>query len=251
MENMNKLKDMESLEKRLENIELIMTQDITLYDYSWGGLVKKNKRIIPWLFVFDNVLTKKECKNIIKVSNNHYISSRTSNYKGINTKNSFRTSYNTERSWTSKLKEKETKPLKILSTITSFLTGTDINNQEEVSIVRYNEGQYFKGHYDNFPIRLKNKMTDNGGNRIWTAMFYLSDVEEGGGTYFFPSQLNINPKPGRLVLWKNIIENKPNKKSFHAGLPIIEGTKHIANIWVRERIHDMYNWPNDPSTLTK
>ena len=35
MENMNKLKDMESLEKRLENIELIMTQDITLYDYSW------------------------------------------------------------------------------------------------------------------------------------------------------------------------------------------------------------------------
>ena len=33
MENMNKLKDMESLEKRLENIELIMTQEITLYDY--------------------------------------------------------------------------------------------------------------------------------------------------------------------------------------------------------------------------
>ena len=54
-----------------------------------------------------------------------------------------------------------------------------------------------------------------------------------------------------LSLPENLEENKPNKKSFHAGLPIIEGTKHIAIIWVRERIHDMYNWPNDTSTLTK
>ena len=45
------------------------------------------------------------------------------------------------------------------------------------------------------------------GQRTWTTMIYLNDVEEGGETYFKYLNLKIKPKKGLLIGWNNLYIN--------------------------------------------
>ena len=49
------------------------------------------------------------------------------------------------------------------------------------------------------------------GQRTWTFMVYLNDVEEGGHTAFVNIGLFIPPKRGMAVLWNNLkADGTPN-----------------------------------------
>jgi hypothetical protein len=75
----------------------------------------------------------------------------------------------------------------------------------------------------------------SGGQRVYSCLFYLNDDFTGGETEFVNRDIKIKPKTGRLLIWKNIKEDGSlDYDSFHAGLPVISGTKWIAIIWVRE-----------------
>jgi len=72
-------------------------------------------------------------------------------------------------------------------------------------------------------------------------LVYLNDVEEGGETGFDMARplgevIKIEPKKGRVVVFDNL---KPdgtlNRRSRHAGLPVIKGEKWAFNLWLRER----------------
>ena len=52
---------------------------------------------------------------------------------------------------------------------------------EGLQVLRYARGQEYRPHFDYFFHAAAN---DNGGNRLATALLYLSDVEEGGETIF-------------------------------------------------------------------
>lgn len=67
---------------------------------------------------------------------------------------------------------------------------------------------------------------------------YLSDVEEGGGTNFSKVGITVKPKKGRAVLWPSVLDGEPNEEDFrseHQSLPVIEGVKYGANVWLHQR----------------
>lgn len=109
---------------------------------------------------------------------------------------------------------------------------------EAIQGQRYLPGQEFKPHNDWFyategywPFERK-----RGGQRSWTAMAFLNDVEEGGETHFTEIGIKIAPKPGVLLVWNNAKpDGSPNEDTIHAGTPVIQGTKYIFTKWYRTR----------------
>lgn len=103
---------------------------------------------------------------------------------------------------------------------------------------RYQVGQEFKPHNDWFYTTEKYWADEKrrGGQRIFTAMAYLNDVEEGGATEFVNAGLSVAPKRGALIMWSSSDKNgAPNEGTLHAGTPVIAGTKYIVTKWYRVR----------------
>ena len=72
--------------------------------------------------------------------------------------------------------------------------------------------------------------------RQLTAITYLNDDYEGGETFFPIKKIKVTPRKGRLLVWSNVdINGVEDSESLHAGLPVIDGTKYIAIIWIREK----------------
>jgi prolyl 4-hydroxylase len=99
----------------------------------------------------------------------------------------------------------------------------------------YEITQEFKPHTDYFePYELERHSTPKLGQRTWTFMIYLNDVEEGGETAFVNVGLSIPPKAGTAVLWNNLrADGTPNYDTMHHGTPVKAGYKAIITKWFR------------------
>jgi prolyl 4-hydroxylase len=118
------------------------------------------------------------------------------------------------------------------------LLGAPLEHGETIQGQRYAPGQQFKAHCDYFHEgeAYWPAMQVSGGQRTWTAMAFLSDVEEGGATWFPRAGIRIAPKKGLLVVWNNMLpDGTPNPDTLHEGMRVIEGTKYIITKWFRER----------------
>jgi prolyl 4-hydroxylase len=118
------------------------------------------------------------------------------------------------------------------------LLGMPSSYGETMQGQRYGVGQQFKAHYDWFATHTKywEGERSKGGQRSWTAMIYLNDVEEGGQTVFERAGLNATPKQGMLLMWNNAnVDGTPNHHVLHAALPVIRGTKYVITKWYRTR----------------
>ena len=112
------------------------------------------------------------------------------------------------------------------------ITGEAIQGQ------RYLPGQQFKPHNDWFYTSEKYWQDERkrGGQRSWTTMAFLNDVEEGGETHFTEVGIKITPKPGVLLIWNNALrDGSPNEDTMHAGTPVIKGSKYVITKWYRTR----------------
>jgi prolyl 4-hydroxylase len=118
----------------------------------------------------------------------------------------------------------------------SFM-GIPIELAETPQGQKYLVGQEFKQHCDWFDKNSPyNTSHLNMGQRTWTFMVYLNDVEEGGETRFTKIDLNIKPTKGKAVIWNNLHENKiENPYTEHWGMPVLRGEKNIITKWFRER----------------
>lgn len=120
----------------------------------------------------------------------------------------------------------------------SDLLGIDLAWGERVQGQRYEPGQEFKSHCDWFdtaagywPVEVK-----RGGQRSWTAMAYLNDVEEGGITEFPRIGVRVTPERGMLLVWNNATPaGLPNDDTQHAALPVTKGVKYVVTKWFRTR----------------
>ncbi|GAB4482752.1 prolyl hydroxylase family protein [Erythrobacter tepidarius] len=109
---------------------------------------------------------------------------------------------------------------------------------EPVQGQRYLPGQQFQPHNDWFYTSEKYWKLEQarGGQRSWTAMAYLNEVEQGGATHFTEIGIQIEPKPGVLLLWNNALpDGRPNEGTMHAGMPVIRGAKYVITKWYRTR----------------
>lgn len=103
---------------------------------------------------------------------------------------------------------------------------------------RYLPGQQFKQHYDWFYTKADYWSSEarRGGQRCYTAMAYLNEVEEGGSTDFTHAGLSIPPQTGTLLVWNNATaEGDPCEGTMHAGTQVIRGAKYVITKWYRTR----------------
>lgn len=103
---------------------------------------------------------------------------------------------------------------------------------------RYTPGQQFKPHMDYFHEGQAywEQVQREGGQRTWTAMIFLNEVEEGGATSFDSLGIKIPPQAGVLLTWNNMKDNgEPNPLTIHAGTEVTRGQKYVITKWFRER----------------
>jgi prolyl 4-hydroxylase len=194
--------------------------------------IKKHGNKTYYLYEIDNILSSTECDMLIKYCKYKHLSDSTIFNNNSNVINNNRKSKTT---WF-KLNENEIEYK--CSKIAKELTNTNDYNLEDLQLVYYPVGGYFKPHYD------ATKNTDVNTivtSREYTLLIYLNDVEKGGETVFPYLNLEIKPKKGKGILFRTLDDNdRIIPESFHGGKPVIKGEKWICNKWIHNRIVQHY-----------
>jgi len=100
---------------------------------------------------------------------------------------------------------------------------------ESMQLVHYSVGQKYDAHYD--------WGVSHPETRFATLLLYLKEPLEGGKTAFpkaeTPTPLAVPPVAGSAVLFYNVLpDGNCDIDSLHAAMPVTEGEKWLANIWV-------------------
>jgi len=208
----------------------------------------------PRAYVWHHMLTKKQCDKIIKIATPRLAKSKVvDSGTGKEADDPIRTSYGatvTGRDDEALLKEIDDK--------IAQLAMLPPENSEQLQVLRYENGQKYDAHWDQFDNPVVHKeFFANGGQRVATALLYLSDVQEGGETVFPKSNKYIHP-PGQearrrlspcgtqgiavkpsagdvLFFWGVLPDGTTDKHAMHAGCPVLRGTKFTATMWIHAK----------------
>ena len=118
------------------------------------------------------------------------------------------------------------------------LNGIDPAHGEPLQGQRYDVGQEFKPHCDYFNRGGQDwdKYCSVAGQRTWTFMLYLNDVEAGGATRFKAVGKTFQPETGKLLCWNNRrSDGRENPNTIHHGMKVRKGVKYVITKWYRER----------------
>ncbi|KAI8476684.1 MAG: hypothetical protein J3K34DRAFT_400129 [Monoraphidium minutum] len=128
------------------------------------------------------------------------------------------------------------------------VTMLPVENQEGLQVLKYVNGQEYQAHYDFFWDK-KNQDPAEGGQRVVTALMYLSTPEEGGETVFPDAEVQSDHEPGAsacaskglvnkiykgdmLVFYSLTPEGETDLTSLHASCPTLKGEKWSATKWI-------------------
>lgn len=118
------------------------------------------------------------------------------------------------------------------------LTGIDPAHGEPLQGQRYEIGQEFKAHTDYFEPHGVDfeRYCAIAGQRTWTVMVYLNEVEAGGATRFKAIDKIVQPETGKLLAWSNLRpDGTPNPTTLHHAMKVRAGRKYVITKWYRER----------------
>ncbi len=99
-----------------------------------------------------------------------------------------------------------------------------VGANERLRCYRYQPGQYFAPHFDGSFQRTPREASE------LTLMVYLNADFEGGRTLFCDEGVEVEPKPGRALLFFHQVR--------HAGSEVTRGAKYVV------RSDVMYRWPS-------
>jgi prolyl 4-hydroxylase len=120
----------------------------------------------------------------------------------------------------------------------SHFMGIDPLHGEPLQGQRYEVGQEFKAHTDYFEPTGADyaRYCTVAGQRTWTVMIYLNEVDAGGATRFKAIDKIVQPEVGKLLAWNNLRPNgTPNPSTLHHAMKVRAGTKYVITKWFRER----------------
>ena len=123
----------------------------------------------------------------------------------------------------------------------SALLRTPIEQFEKLQVVSYDAGEKYEAHYDAC------KNCDAAGGdllRTHTVLMYLTDDFEGGHTVFPTCGVDVTPRRGMAVVWRNLGGGGGGggggtsimESSLHAADPVTShgpGKKWICTVWSR------------------
>lgn len=180
------------------------------------------------LFILRDFLTREQCMRLIELIEASHRPSTIADYNGDD---AFRTSSTCDLS--SLVPE-----VAQLAAALSRLSGIDPIHAEPLQGQRYEVGQEFKAHTDYFEPGSSDyeKYCAVPGQRTWTFMIYLNDVEAGGATRFRVIDKMIQPETGKLIGWNNRrADGSPNAATLHHAMKVRKGFKYVITQWYRER----------------
>ena len=192
----------------------------------------------PWVVTLDNFLTDVECDRLVQLgSKNGYERSATLNPRQRDSENAYRTSTNT---WCEDECTEDAVTQRVMEKLTNA-TGIPISYSEDLQLLRYSPGQYYKEHLD----VTGEESYHPSGSRILTFFLYLNDVKEGGATRMTNLTekdsgifVDVQPKKGMALVWPSVLDEDPmtlDNRTFHEALTVLKGQKFGANAWFHNR----------------
>lgn len=137
-------------------------------------------------------------------------------------------------------KQQDSKVASIEAKAATILGCWSSRTVEPLQLVRYLPGQFFGEHHDmgdlqqDGTVALPPKSLFSK-RRLVTLFCYLNKVEKGGATGFRYCELKVPPKPGRAVMFSNVLpDGMPDSRTVHSGEPVLDGVKYGLNIWICE-----------------
>ncbi|PKP92149.1 MAG: oxygenase [Alphaproteobacteria bacterium HGW-Alphaproteobacteria-14] len=128
-------------------------------------------------------------------------------------------------------------PVQRIEAMLSQLSGIDPAYGEPLQGQRYAQGQEFKAHTDYFDPGGQDfaRFCTLSGQRTWTFMIYLNDIEAGGATRFKLLDKTFQPEEGKLLCWNNrLADGGVNHATLHHGMKVRKGVKYVITKWYRE-----------------
>lgn len=186
----------------------------------------------PRIILFGNVLGNEECDALCAYVDQRLTrSSVVGDADDMSQVNSGRTSLG------AMLARGETELITRIEARLASIARWPVERGEGLQVQRYGIANEYRAHYDWFDASLPGprKHMERGGQRVGTFILYLCDVEQGGGTSFPGLGLEVQPKKGNAIYFANTdAYGAPDRKTLHAGMPVVKGVKFIANKWLRE-----------------
>ncbi len=131
--------------------------------------------------------------------------------------------------------------LRVLQLRLARAAQAELVQAEHLVVLRYGPGEQYRPHRDYLPPSAVMENVPQAGNRTRTICVYLNEVEAGGETVFSHADVRVAPVPGRAVVFDNLLaDGRPDPESLHAGLPVTQGEKWLATLWLRERPYRNY-----------
>lgn len=195
--------------------------------YGGRGFVDASSLWDPPVIV-NNILTPDECQYIINKAEPLFTRS---NVVGT-TVDASRTS---KTAWISK---DDSVVQKVIDKVME-LTGKPIENCEDLQVVKYEPGTFYRAHHDSCcdDSAACAAFENDGGQRVGTLLIYLNSEFTDGETHFPDhDDLKIKADTGSAIFFRPLGSDAPrcHPKALHAGLPISTGIKYVCNVWVRE-----------------
>jgi len=185
----------------------------------------------PRAFLFHNFITPEECQTIIELGQRNISKSLVVSDKGTGVESKARTSNGVFLVGAFMTKSPL---LRYMEKKIAQWTQIPVENGEAFYLLKYEEGQQYKAHNDWFPDE---KIKDDvQGNRMATVLIYLQPATEGGNTVFPNTNIRVSPKAGDALLFYDLTPTgEGDTNSFHAGEPVIKGSKWALTKWIRQK----------------
>ena len=187
----------------------------------------------PYVVLLGNVLETSECDELVA-----YCQPRLCRSPVVGQIDGSAESHMSRTSQGAFLRRGETKLIERIDQRLSTLANWPTENGEGLQLQQYATTNEYQPHFDWFNPSSHGERAHLrfGGQRVATFVLYLDEVESGGGTSFSALGLEVAPKKGNALFFRNVdSRGEPDSKTLHAGTPVVRGTKTIANKWFRER----------------
>jgi prolyl 4-hydroxylase len=189
---------------------------------------------IPYdIITIPDVLTSEECDRLVEFANGQQLSESkvwSGNASNPDSQSEHRTS---KQTWVEYDNASIGDIARKLRKKAAHLSGIyDPASFEKVQLAKYGTNGEYKQHYDS----CTSKCPNNALCRIATLLVYLNEPLAGGDTVFPNMGITITPKKGAASFFFNVDSRDSAfpelNASLHAGMPVLEGEKYIANVWI-------------------
>lgn len=185
----------------------------------------------PLIVVFDDVISKAHCEELIeqgrRVMKRAVVSGKDGGVTIAGRTNS--------AGW---VPHTTTPTLGELADQLADLVGLPRHHAEAFQVVHYDTGQEYRAHFDAYDPTTERgrRCMVRGGQRLATIVGYLRDVPRGGSTAFPTLGVEIKPKQGRVVLFHSCSPGsvQRHRDSLHGGTEVTAGEKWSFNLWFHE-----------------